>query len=121
MPPSQRRFCMIFNFTLFDIFSPPFLRFSPLSSLFSPPPRLYYRCSTPTEYRITVFVKMFDRKKGRTSRKIRKRTNFITAEHFYEDDIRIIRLPHYTVLYGIIRCYTVLYGAIRCCWGPNTV
>ena len=28
---------------------------------------------------------MFDRKKGRTSRKIRKRTNFITAEHFYED------------------------------------
>ena len=26
---------------------------------------------------------MFDRKKGRTSRKIRKRTNFITVEHIY--------------------------------------
>ena len=38
-----------------------------------------------TTIRITVFVKMFDRKKGRTSRKILKRTNFITVEHFYED------------------------------------
>ena len=38
--------------------------------------------------RITVFVKIFDRKKGRTSRKIRKRTNFITVEHIYEDGIR---------------------------------
>ena len=36
---------------------------------------------------ITVFVKMFDRKKGRTSRKILKRTNFIAVEHFYEDGI----------------------------------
>ena len=27
---------------------------------------------------------MFDRKKGRTSRKILKRTNFITVEHIYE-------------------------------------
>ena len=32
----------------------------------------------------TVFVNMFDRKKGRTSRKILKRTNFITVEHIYE-------------------------------------
>ena len=50
-----------------------------------------YRISDSTEYkanieeRVTVFVKMFARKKGRTSRKILKRTNFITVEHFYED------------------------------------
>ena len=33
--------------------------------------------------RNTVFVNMFDRKKCRTSRKIRKMTNFITVEHIY--------------------------------------
>ena len=35
-------------------------------------------------FKSTVFVKMFDRKKGRTSRKILKRSNIRTVYIFYE-------------------------------------
>ena len=42
-----------------------------------------YRTPAPCQIS-TVFVNMFDHKKCRTSRKIRKMTNFITVEHIYE-------------------------------------